>query len=88
MHSRPSHCIPTTFAKGVQRNITDFLKASITTGSIKIFSITLCTLVAVYCTCKTAKDAFKIVLFVTGMLHCAVARFVLIIIIIIIMEFI
>ena len=47
------------FAKGVQRKITDFLKASLTTDSIKIFSITLCTLVTVYCTCKIAKDAFS-----------------------------
>ena len=67
------------FAKGVQRNITDFLKASITTDSIKIFSITFCTLVTVYCTCKIAKDAFRIVLYVTTfyMQHCALARFVL-----------
>ena len=67
------------FAKGVQRNITDFLKASITTDSIKIFSITFCTLVTVYCTCKIAKDAFRIVLYVTTfyMQHCAVACFVL-----------
>ena len=69
------------FAKGVQRNITDFLKASITTDSIKIFSITFCTLVTVYCTCKTAKDAFTIVLYVYVttfyMQHCAVARFFL-----------
>ena len=36
------------FAKGVQRNITDFFKAWITTGSIKIFSITFCTLPS-YC---------------------------------------
>ena len=74
---KPSRSIQTTIAKGVQRNITDFLKASITTDSIKIFSITLCTLVAVYCTCKIVKDAFKIVLYVTGMQPCAVARFVL-----------
>ena len=39
------------FARGVQRNITDFLKASITTYS-KILAITICTLVAVYCTCR------------------------------------
>ena len=67
------------FAKGVQRNITDFLKASITTDSIKIFSITFCTLVTVYCTCKIAKDAFRIVLYVTTfyMQLCAVACFVL-----------
>ena len=66
-------------AKGVQRNVTDFFKASITTDSIKIFSITFCTLVTVYCTCKIAKDAFRIVLYVTTfyMQHCAVARFVL-----------
>ena len=40
------------FAKGVQRNITDFFKASITTDSIKIVSTTFCTLVTAYCTCK------------------------------------
>ena len=67
-------------AKGVQRN---FLKAWITTDSIKIFSITFCTLVTVYCTCKIAKDAFRIVFYVTTFYvphcvqHCAVARFVL-----------
>ena len=44
------------FAKGVQRNITDFLKASITTDSIKIFSITFCTLVTVYCTYKISSE--------------------------------
>ena len=67
------------FAKGVQRNITDFFKAWITTDSIKIFSITFCTLVTVYCTCKIAKGAFRIVLYVTTfcMQHCAVACFVL-----------
>ena len=36
------------FAKGVQRNINDFFKALITTDSIKIFSITFCTLPS-YC---------------------------------------
>ena len=46
-------------------NMTDFLKASITTDSKKIFSITFCTLVTVYCTLKIAKDAFRIVLYVT-----------------------
>ena len=67
------------FAKGAQRNITDFLKVSITTDSIKIFSITFCTLGTVYCTCKIAKDTFRIVLYVTtfSMPYCAVARFVL-----------
>ena len=44
-----------------EKNITDFLKALITTDSIKIFSITFCSLVTVYCTCKIAKDAFRIV---------------------------
>ena len=34
--------------KGVERNITDFLKALITTDSIEIFPITFCTLVTVY----------------------------------------
>ena len=54
-------------------------KAWITTDSIKIFSITFCTLVTVYCTCKIAKGAFRIVLYVTTfyLQHCAVARFVL-----------
>ena len=62
-------------AKGVQRNIT----AWITTDSIKIFSFTFCTLFTVYCTCKIAEDAFRIVLYFKTfyMLHCAVARFVL-----------
>ena len=40
--------------------MTDFLKVSITTDSIKISSITFCTLVTVYCTFKIAKDAFRI----------------------------
>ena len=67
------------FAKGEQRNIIDFLRASLTTDSIKIFSITFCTLVTVYCTCKIAKEDFRIVLYVTTfyMEHCAVPRFVL-----------
>ena len=44
-----------------------------------IFSIIFCTLVTVYCTSKIAKDAFRIVLYVTTfyLQHCAVARFVL-----------
>ena len=63
------------FTNGLQRHVTDFLRASITTDSIKILSITFCTLVTVYCTCKIAKDAFRIVLYVTTfyMQHCAVA---------------
>ena len=67
------------FAKGVQRNITDFFKDLITTDSIKIFSITFCSLVTVYCSRKITKDAFRIVLYVATfyMQHCAVARFVL-----------
>ena len=46
---------------------------------IKIFSLIFFTLVTVYCTCKIAKDTFRIVLYVTTfyMQHCAVARFVL-----------
>ena len=36
------------FPKGLQRNITYFLKASVTTDRIKIFSITFCILVTVY----------------------------------------
>ena len=60
-------------------NMTDFLEASVTTDSKKIFSITFCTLVTVYCTWKIAKDAFRIVLYVTTfyMQHCAVACFVI-----------
>ena len=79
----PSLFIKRRFAKGVQRNITDFFKAWITTDGIKIFSITFCTLVTVYCTCKIAKDAFRIVLYVTTFYvqhcvqYCAVACFVL-----------
>ena len=52
--------------KGVQKNITGFFKAWITTDSIKIFSITFCTLVTVYRTCKITTDAFRIVLYVTN----------------------
>ena len=77
---KPSRCTAKKqFAKGEQRNIIDSLKASVTTDSIKIFSITFCTLVTVYCTYKIAKDAFIIVLYVTTfyMQHCAVACFVL-----------
>ena len=76
---KPSRWTAKQFAKGEQRNIIDFLKASITTDSLKIFSITFCTLVTVYCTCKIAKDAFGIVLYVATfyMQHCAVACFVL-----------
>ena len=46
---------------------------------MKIFSITFCTLVTVYCTCKIAKDTFRIVLYITTlyMPHCAIARFIL-----------
>ena len=67
------------FARGAERNITDFLKVSIATDRIKIFSITFCTLVTVYCTCKVAKDAFRIVLYVTTfyMQYGPVACFVL-----------
>ena len=77
---KPSRCTAKQqFAKSEQRNIIDVLQASITTDSIKIFSITFCTLVTVYCTCKIAKDAFRIVLYDTTfyMQHCAVACFVL-----------
>ena len=82
---KPSRRFPNNlFAKGVQGNIIGFLKAPTTRDSIiKIFSITFCTLVTVYCTCKIAKDAFRIVLYVTTFYmqhcvqYCAVARFVL-----------
>ena len=86
----PVAVYPTTISKSVQRNITDFkkkkqtnitdfFKAWITTDSIKIFSVTFCTVVTVYCTCKISKDAFRIVVYVTTfyLQHCAVARFVL-----------
>ena len=67
------------FAKGVQRNIADFLKASRTTDGIKFFYITFCSLATFQCTSKIAKEPFRIVLYVTTfyMQHCAVARFVL-----------
>ena len=77
-HIKPSRCIPNNdFAKGVQGNITDFLKASITTESIKIFSITFCTLALVYLNCmwKIAKDAFKIVLYVLQLFTCSIALY-------------
>ena len=63
----------------MQRNMTDLFKALITTDSIKILSITFCSLVTVYCTCKIVKGTFSIVLYVTTfyMQHCAVAHFVL-----------
>ena len=58
----------------MQRNITDFFKAWITTNNIKFFSIAFCTLV-------TVERRFKawIVLWVTTFYtqHCAEARFVL-----------
>ena len=76
----PSRCIPKQlFAKGVQKKITDFLETSITTNNIKVFSITFCTLVTVYRTCKIVKDAFRVEVYVTTfyMKHCAVVRFVL-----------
>ena len=47
----------------VQRNITDFFKAWITTDGIKIFSITFS--LFFNCICKIAKNAFRIVLYVT-----------------------
>ena len=53
-----------------QRNITSFF-SWITTDSIEIFSITFCTLVTDYCNCRIAKDAFRIVVYVTGLLHAA-----------------
>ena len=59
---KPSH-----FAKGVQRNITDFFKAWMTTDSLKIFY-----------TCKIVKDTFRIVLYVTtfhAVLRCSSFRF-------------
>ena len=63
----------------VYRRTKTIFNASITTVRIKVFSITVCTLVTVYCACKIAKDAFGIILYVTTfyMEHFAVARFVL-----------
>ena len=62
-----------------QRNITNSLKASITTDSMKIFSITFCTLKLLFTTCKIAKGTFRIVLYITTfyMQHYAVALFIL-----------
>ena len=47
------------FAKGVQGNINEFLKVSITTDSIKIFSITFCTLVTVYSRLENSERRFQ-----------------------------
>ena len=47
------------FSKGVQRNITDLFKAWITTDNIKIFSVTFCTLVTVYCFWKNIERRFQ-----------------------------
>ena len=41
------------------------------TDSIKIFSVTFCTLVTVYRTCKIAEDAFKIVTLSYNFFHAA-----------------
>ena len=53
--------------------------AWITADSIRVFSFTFCTLFTVYCTCKIAKDAFRILFYFKTfyMQHCAVARFAL-----------
>ena len=72
------------FAKGVQRNKTDFLRASITTDSIKIFPITFCTLVR-YCLLhlhnreRRFQNIIVLYVHVTAfyMQHCAVDRFFL-----------
>ena len=77
---KPSRSIPDNDLRKVYRGTKPtFLKASKTTDSIKILSITFCTLATVYCACKIAKGAFKIVLYVTTfyMQHCAVACLVL-----------
>ena len=66
-----SRCISNNDLRKVpQRNITTFF-SWITTDSIEIFSITFCTLVTNYCNCRIAKDAFRIVVYVTGLLHAA-----------------
>ena len=64
---KASRCIPNNDLRKLYRGtyITDFLKASINTDSIKEFSITFRSLITVYCTCKMAKDTFRIVLYVT-----------------------
>ena len=60
-------------------NITDFLKASITTDSIKIFSITFCILVTVYCSLQKSKGRFQNCVlrynFLHAALHCSSFRF-------------
>ena len=71
----PSRHIPNyDSVRKAQRNITDFFKALITTDSIKIFSITFCTLVTVY-----LQNSKRFVLYVTTfyMQHCAIAHFIL-----------
>ena len=78
---KPSRCIPNNDLRKVYRGTQPtFLNRSITADGVKIFSITFCTLVTVYCTCKIAEDVFRIVLLYVKtfyMQHCAVARFVL-----------
>ena len=59
------------FAKGATEEHTAIFFSWITKDSIEIFSITFCTLVTVYCNCIIAKDAFRIVVYVTGLLHAA-----------------
>ena len=67
--------------RSTEEHITNFLKASITTDSMQIFSITFCTVVflILFTTSKIAKGTFRIVLYMTTfyMQHCGVARFVL-----------
>ena len=74
---KPSRSTPNNDLWKVYRG-TDILKASITTDSIKIFSITFSTLGTVYWTYKIVKDAFRIVLYITTfyMQHCTAACFV------------
>ena len=63
---KPSRCIPNSEWKRCTEEHNQLFEGfNNYRYSIKIFSITFCTLVTVYCTYKIAKDVFKIVLYVT-----------------------
>ena len=69
---KPSRWVyQTTICKRCTEEDKRLFMAWITTGSIKIFSITICTQ---YCllTCKITQDAFRIVLYVLQLFTCSI----------------
>ena len=81
---KPCRCIPTMICERCteehNRLFEGFSNYKQQKDLFYYIDITFCSLVTVYCTCKIAKDAFRIVLYVTtfyAVQHCAVARFVL-----------